>query len=618
MGSSAATGLSPEALFTECEAFPMAFASFLRRNQEAWRVRRIDRFCPSDLHLAEHRVTLQGRIDPSLLDRFVELEAEDLGLELDRSRLHHGAPLKIYLPAIAHPKRLLLDFSIRNEQNHAVPMLGRFESARVTAVHLAAIAARNQLGENKEDARALLAALVALAFHDPLGLAQRISRWVPKWNKEKPESYPPARWVENEPLARAHLLAWVEREAEAFLPGLGALLKNAVEEYLRLNGDGAPALQPYIPPLAHYSTVPQLFFHAIRAVLKTCVGLAPLMESEQTSWPTRRRLMNDPELLGSEFKSGPLRGLDVLTEVLANNGTAAMEELCNDLAYWTSYVPLEIELGIPFLLKFSEMTPVTREVTQLRLHQRIVATATSKHWYMIPERDAEAVHIEIRIPDPVLRLDCPPRIVASRGLGIRPRTKEVPLDWIFGGLYHPSERLVHLYSTRMRQEKVPDPVLEPRGARARVVGAGRDLSKRCADFYSAHVRRNGLPDDPTREKSYEKLRPYLRLEVKFRLVRTVAFGHALAVVASVLAAAYIVGTAGRAGWTRTALKTDDFRIVATVGALAITVSLWLTNIGHPRPLAFKKLEIARILLSVSLLTVVAALAFYAIRVGLKL
>ena len=90
-----------------------------------------------------------------------------------------------------------------------------------------------------------------------------------------------------------------------------------------------------MPLLAHYATVPRLFLHAIRAVLKTTVGLAPVLESGMTARWTRRSLMSDPELLAKQVEKGPLHGLGVLANLLATNNGQALEELYADLAFWT-------------------------------------------------------------------------------------------------------------------------------------------------------------------------------------------------------------------------------------------------------------------------------------------
>ena len=169
------SSMSPGDLFGASETFALAFASFLRRNPEAWRVRRTDRFRPVDFHLADHDVSLQGRIEPALLQRFLEFEASP-PIALDPSRVRKNEPMTIYLPAIAQSKRLHLNFSAHRGTGERLPRVSHFESARITAVHLLTIL----IGDRQitvAKARRLHTVLTTLAFQNPVGLEERIEAW---------------------------------------------------------------------------------------------------------------------------------------------------------------------------------------------------------------------------------------------------------------------------------------------------------------------------------------------------------------------------------------------------------------------------------------------------------
>ena len=137
--SNETTALAPAELIGVSDPFAFAFASFLRQNPEAWRIRRVDRFRPFDLHLAERQTTLQGRIDPELVARFIEFEDEPELLRIDPKHVRVGETLPIYVPVVPHQKRLHINHYARDRQGHFLPMVNRFQSARTTAVHLMAV-----------------------------------------------------------------------------------------------------------------------------------------------------------------------------------------------------------------------------------------------------------------------------------------------------------------------------------------------------------------------------------------------------------------------------------------------------------------------------------------------
>jgi hypothetical protein len=533
--------------------FAYAFASFLRQNEEAWRIRRIDRFRPFDLHLAERKITLQGQIDAELLQRFFELEPEvERSLALTDEQRRPGSPLTVYVPAVAHPKRLHLDFYARDRQGHLLPVVNRFQSARMTAVHLMAVL----LGDKDisiGNTRRLLVVLMALAFQTPGGFEERIRIWN---RRAEP------------PLVGAQLLDWVAWEGDTFLFGLGAELRKHVEEYLDAE-NGAPPDFPLtnVASLERYN-IKLLLLHGIRDVLKTLVGLAPPVEPgppEEAAGREQSRTWfmdaSEPSRLATAVREIALEGLDLLTKELHRADSVARGALYTELRFWRSYVPLEIRLGVPFTIELSETYTFGSSLSYGRQLPRFFRG--SWQWYPLPIKDAEGVHLEIEIPDPALQLvrKRSQVVVMSSEAGVLLR---FPPNRIFGSVSHASERMAHLYSSRMRAE---------------------------------------APHD-------DSLLPYLRARLKVRLRPSVFLGHLFAALGAVVAAIYVGDSTIPHAIHRNALATDDLRVVATVGALSLTISLWLTAVQHPRPITFKTLAFPRLILYLALAAIIGSFGFY--------
>jgi len=572
------SGVAPSDLFGASDTFALAFASFLRRNPEAWRVRRTDRFRPVDFHLADRDVSLQGRIDPSLLRRFVEFEA-DPRITLDPARVRKDEPLTLYVPAIAQSKRLHLDFSVHRGTGERLPRVSHFESARITAVHLLTILIGSRpisVGE----ARQLHAVLTTLAFQNPLGLEQRVEAWTQPTPRRvrktfgedvwRPRDLKRVResWESGEALPDYELLRWIASEGESFLRGLGAPLQRAVADYLRQRGDQAEASPPFrlapasVPALERFADVTTLLLHDIRDVLKTLVSLAPVVATGAGTRLTRTQLMDDPDRLAAHVEEDALKGLDLLLTELNQADATVREDFQKELEAWTVYIPIDIALGRPFTLRFHETMPVS---PRLHFGRQLLFAVRGAHLYPIPLKDADGVHVEVEIPDPALQLGRRLPVVALiPGQKRRWRQPEVPMEWVFGSAERASERYVHLYSSRMRREAT----------------------------------------------RYDWLLPYLRVKVRLRLTWAVLIGHLYAAAAFVLAALYIGSAAIPHAVEEREILPPDLRVVVTVGVLTVTVSLWLTAIQHPRPITFKKLAPARLILYLALLAILVSLGMY--------
>jgi hypothetical protein len=536
--------------------FAYAFAAFLRQNEEAWRMRRVDRFRPFDLHLAERTITLQGQIDAELLEQFFELE--DPSLRRAYEQRQSSSRLTVYVPVIAHQKRLHLDFCARNQQGHVLPVVNRFQSAGMTAVHL--MAALLDPATRTEDLRRLFVVLMALAFQMPTGFEGRIRHWA----KDGAEA----------PLVDSRLLDWVEWEGSTFLPGLGKELRREVDQYLHPASGGTPPVPDFslkdVASLEHY-TIRTLLLHGIRDVLKTLVWLAPPVTPGEPQAPPgreqRRKWLTDrtaPSRLATLVSEIALKGLDLLLTELHRAKSTPKRMLYTELPFWRSYVPTEITLGAPFIIEISETYWFAESLSYPRQLPRFFRG--SWQWYPLPIKDAQGVHLEIEVPDPALH------VVPERTPGVVPtnepgRLLRFPLNLIFGSVFHASERTAHLYSSRMRSET------------------------------------------PQHDDS---LLRYVRARFKVRLRPSILLGHLFAAIGAVFAAIYVgYSTVSRAIHLEE-VPIEDLRVVATVGALSLTISLWLTAIQHPRPITFKTLAFPRLVLYLALFAIIASFAIYGV------
>lgn len=141
-------------------------------------------------------------------------------------------------------------------------------------------------------------------------------------------------------------------------------------------------------------------------------------------------------------------------------------------------------------------------------------------------------------------------------------TSPIQFDYAFGNYWRPSDRLLHFYSSRQLHE-----------------AANRDF-----------------------------IAPYLNLFVPLRFMRSVFIGYTASIIAYLLAAAFVGGSLTEAmiDGSRPALLPE----VVAVGALAVSLSLWLTTSLSQEPIVNQKLVVARHLLAVSVAIILAAfLAF---------
>jgi hypothetical protein len=600
-------------------------------------MRRNDRYRPRDLYLADHRVSLQGRIDPSLLDHFFRDGGR--GLALNKSTLEYGAGdrMTVCLPVTGQPKRLLLDFSVGLGDAGGLPMLNRYEDSWVEALHLLSLTGHDVLldaddeeavqeareaaeregatadeiercvNDAKEAARSerdkktfpLLLVLATLVFVMPEAIEKRVTAWDEVRRRASGEDHPPPPVTR--PLAGLALEEWIESQADLFLPGLGAPLRQKLAPYLdellhtRLTFEGLSGRDV----LTTFGSIPLLLLHGIRDFLKLLYDATPEWLDESAAHPratgvvSREELIEDPERLAGDVFDLVVDGLALL-EVLhgPNPGSPGAVALSYNLDSWWAYAQVEVELGTSFLIKTSEVLPLsTRDFTwseRLSAHKRPVSWFVpfvlkleqwartfydAAHYYPVHLKDAQSVHVEVEVPHPELRM---PRIDEADGLRLKAlipddlattdQYEETPLEpefgFAFGTIAEPSDRLFHAYSSRQLHE-APD----------------RDI-----------------------------LNPWLQIYVPLRFRPSIFFGYTALTISYAVAATFIAVVV--IGAMIDGRPPSQLAALVTVGALAVSLSLWMTGASNPEAIVAQKLVVARRGLELCVFTIVATFVAY--------
>lgn len=575
-------------LFAYAE-FPETFAGFLRHRRHLWATRRTDRFTPLDINLAEHHLTIQGSIGPELVNNFLALYGEDL-LIPEKPEVRDGEILSLYIPAASFPKRQLLRFSVRDAKDAALPILSRSEGAPIAAREILAllILSKNIEMEELDDVsrqRALKTLIATVVFQDPHRLAERLQRWESRRDPLRPDAGLEAAEDESD------LQRWIEQEAEEFLPRSGDDILQAVTPTLeRLQElDRAWAWIPVSARpdgLRYFPTVGALLLHGVQDLLKNVLQFADPWKPEEPDGGDavaahggaaeargepdesgqRAILARRSEALAKEVKR-VLAELPILETLLtAQQHDGATSEFFRSLDRWTAYVVTTIRLKVPFIVKFDQTLPLLRnpedweQFSWLKKKRRLFST---HHEYPLALRDALAVHAELVMNDLEIRYD-QTEVVEVQG------TQRIPVSDVFGNELRASSRLIHRYSS-----KRPDPTSESDAGTA--------------------------------------ARRHLYLRVPIRLVKSIRYGYAAASAAFLATAGYVLGTVVWAFVNDTDIERIEAPVIA--GSLAVTLSLWLTAVQHPRPVVYRKLWLARRCFYLSLLITIGALTAYALRVA---
>jgi hypothetical protein len=590
--------------------FAPAFAAFLRHNRD-WRRRRIDRLMPLDRDLASRTINLQGVVDAGLLRAFLTGRGRDLGLA--EAKVEDGDTVTAWIPAISQGKRLLLDYSVRDGRGQSLAMLSRMEAARAVGHDLLgtlvggipcarkaelaqAIADLAEVDPGKRDAvrearqsafRSIYVLLVTLAFHYPFALHQRLEDW------ENPDGADGDSEVRDESLE-----TWIRREGDFFRQGLGEHLVEKLTPLLPLRDRLELPRPSGVASGRRFTSIPVLLLYAVRDLLETVVAL-----SQTPSGRLQANVSNAQDLAtqaGTHAVYG-VRLLETMLDLQADKDGEGMslahEAVMTALERWTAYFVMDIRLGVPFQIKVSETllldAPVQlrsrlkpqalrgtlgeiREALRAQSLQSGLAPAALKTsarglWrqyhpltaiqrYPLAIGDADIYHVEVKSDDPEFR--CADPGIFDEG---REDQKRRPVTDVFPTRQTASGRLVHLYATRRRELK--------------------------------HGR---VAEGP----------PPL-LEVRFPITLSVVVGYAGAAVALLVAGIYTFKVWGDAILSGT--PPSDFRSLAAVGALAVTLSLWLTKIQNPRPIVHRKLWWAHWTFYGALLLIIVPAGVYAAR-----
>jgi hypothetical protein len=593
-----------------CDGFAPAFAAFLRHDRD-WRRRRIDRFFPVDRDLATRTINLQGVIDAALVEEFLDRHGDDLGFEGDLPK--DGDKLTVWIPAISQGKRLLLDYSIRDGQGKSLPMLNRLEAARAVAQDLLGILVA---GMNSRDrahfARAqtadsflsIFVLLAALAFQYPFLVVQRVDEWLKKEKRAHP----------SDTLAGRNLKDWVRREAESFLSTRTgeerALFADTLVSELHALFHWRTGLeirheipqQFRVGAMARFSSLPELLLHGVRDLLEVFVALSrpDAKDVDGRCLLSRDLLRKEPAEFARAAANRTLHGLGLLSAMLERQDEqtkcVAEHEVMSDLQRWTAYLVMEIQLGVPFQVKISEtlvldsprpsrslLSPLRHATSSVRRMPRILRSLQWPGWreawrrtvwrlrfrtgvqlYPLALGDAEIYHVEVIADDP--ELDCARGEMAEECIGASDGTKEFKqcdLDDYFSAQQSASDRLLHLYSTRGSREQ--------------------------------SATNSSAPEQAGNERT-----PFLRM--RFPLTWSVRLGYTTAAAAFLVAGGYIASVWWEA--TKKGQGPQDLKVVATVSALAVTMSLWLMRVQHPRRIVQRKVRWAHVVFAIAILLII--------------
>jgi hypothetical protein len=548
-----------------------ALAGFLRAYSDAWRVRRFDRFVPLDFHLVEHQATLQGQISWTLIERFRELHSSQ-HRETAHWRLKNGLTLPLLLPVFGEAKKLLHEFSVRDEGGEALPMLTRGESAAVSAAYvytaLRTTSPAPRVRVTNIEAATLL--LTTLGYINPRGASGRFDQWTTETGR--PEQTLVSRV--DAPILDPLMLEWVEHEANAVVPRVGTLLRTGLTnipqwESLPINAAAGSSLKPY-------AKVDALLLYGIRDLVKMVLNGTPLWEAANRERNPRSQLAHDPAALALEVLTQFVRGFAHLAELVRTAAPEARAEFDNFLGRYTAYVYADVELGRPFLIKVSQVLPVGGE--EFGKREFLQAAGQTRIRCPLALKDAGSVHVAVALRDPEVRFGLNRLEVNLRGRRFI-RVGRWQYDYEKKRPLRLGRRRVEEWSLLYRPvDGEPEPV-----AIDRYFGLQSHASEQLIHFYSGRGRYESRQADHPLGS--------VDLLVPLKLTLTIFWAYAFSVLFFVAAAAY-AGAMWSWGIAH-ARSPANLEAVVVVNALAITLSLWLTTTQHRRPVVHKKLLPAR-------------------------
>jgi hypothetical protein len=558
--------------------FGRTLASFLRRNGSLWRVRRIDRFEPQTLTLAHHEVSLQGRVGPAVLNRFFEVNPLP---GIRRPNNVAGDELTLYVPFTREPKRLLTTYSLTHDGGPA-PLLNRYEGTLVEALTLLSYIREGQRSLSEDETVALYLVLAGLAFMSPQTLNTRLSSWQTE-GQPKPKRRL-HRHRESPPLTDNDLLAWIESEGEFFLKDLGEPLRKSLETRVGRRSMSTVLISPASLGLgSHYRSLQGLLLFAIRDLLKVTWEFLPAWQGEggNDSPVTRESFVDDPDGFVDFLTRNVLPGFDVLEELLRrpNWRPQAAGELMQDILGWWSYVVVTIRLGVPFVLKSAETMPAAADLRWRRPFRSVEgwwrSSMDTYQLYPLSLKDAESVHVELQIPQTELRIPG----------GWPPRSLRLPQRMI-RGIRRALARLV-----RGKGPSLPEHLGLVRKAGRQVAPVDMDLAFSSVEAPSerlAHLYTSRMPHE---KSAANPQLPFLKLYVPLRLSRQLALGYWAATVAYAIAASFV---GFELFWyAATGDQLDLFAQALTVGVVVTPLALWMAQVQHRETIVSEKLAVFR-------------------------
>jgi hypothetical protein len=551
--------------------FRERFALFLREAADLWRQRRTDTFTPIDVAMATHTVTIQGAIEPDIVEHFLATDREFEGVEVE---VQAGDELTLYIPTSRVPKRLLLNFNVTDGAGRRLPLVTRMDDAPIIADGLAdrfGLVAPT-LSQDKLDA--LRYVLTALIYLNPEDLVTQVGDWA---------RYAGKGFGSGGGLDTGSLGEWVELDADFYETNFGQLLAYVLER--RFVDDRADDSFLRIPsslgqPLSAFPSLTQLLLHASRDIARVTFAFTPPASAEHVDHlaqvaKERELQVSDAALsLAARVREHFLPGIDVLQSASqAADGADVVAALINDIETWTPFLIANVRIDESFVLRTEETVWFTREAER------------DEQVYPLTLTDAMSSHVELRLDDPEIYI--PLRPSPARGM----RQEFDPQSVYFRGLLR-NVPFSDGGSSAFRDIRIAgDPAVIFEGEVA--------TSERMMHFYATHSEG---------EHTHLTKIEHVQLIVPIKLTRIVHYAFLGATSALWVAAFFIGWQAWWVGVGHGQLSSHLIAPVVTLSALSVTVGLWLVQAQYKSALVARKLRSWRFACLVAVGVIVVSMA----------
>jgi hypothetical protein len=459
-------------------------ASWLLAASHDWRDRVVETIVPLDADYYADRVSLQFTVRP----RDVQSVFDVVGTAIlprvlpDSSLLAEfrnafpapkaepswqGQPLRCPVPLFTFPKRLLLNPETYDGHGHRVTLLTRERNAVLLASHLSGILRSVGGGVLGHFSHRVTDVLHTLAFSIPDGILT-------------PDGGPLAALPGGVDLTTSD----IDQAASDLMDyiGLGLSIGEAAALKRRLTRDViahllreglalAPSMERYrwtaASGLREPLLNPLLLLPDQIKIQRQALGDAFDVIGEVTRYMSQghvllRRIL--PSLLATARQRGT--SSDQAGELRAALADGVLADLARFSHVWVAYADLEVRLGEPMLIKFAQITPLSRRagalgvlrgVTPLRVASRVAISRVKlaipgfgiAHRYDLRVGDAAATHVDVASPD-----SSAVRIVGARTrveFGRAFKLKRSKVRALFG-ITQVGEERISLYTTKTRDE----------------------------------------------------------------------------------------------------------------------------------------------------------------------